>query len=216
MSARVPSVPEWTLAELVAHIAHAQWWAGRIVESRAQERPPKKDLPETPPPEALAHWLTEATERLLIILRNADLDVPVWSWTGRGNAAFWSRRMAHEVGVHRWDAQLTAGAPRPLDTALAADGIDEVFELMAAIDPGRFKGQDEAVHLHATDAGLDRVVRLGRDGLAVLHASGPAAVSVHGTASDLDLWLWGRPTADALRIEGDRALAERLVALTTA
>ena len=43
-----------------------------------------------------------------------------------------ARRACHELAVHRVDAQLAAGsAPDPVAPAVAADGIEEVFVLIA-------------------------------------------------------------------------------------
>ena len=39
---------------------------------------------------------------------------------------FWSRRLASETLVHRWDAELDAGIDgAPMDAAVAADAVDE-------------------------------------------------------------------------------------------
>ena len=74
---------------------------------------------------------------------------------GRGRTTapcgFWSRRQAHELAVHRWDAQLAAGAPQPIDRALAADGIQELFDILPARPGGAPTGNGETMHLHCTD-----------------------------------------------------------------
>ena len=45
----------------------------------------------------------------------------------------WPRRQAHEINVHRRDAELAAGLePAAMDPELASDGIDEYFELVRA------------------------------------------------------------------------------------
>ena len=59
----------------------------------------------------------------------------MWTWTPDHTVGFWSRRMAHEVAVHRWDAQGAAGDPSPIERELAVDGIQEVFDLMP-VRPG--------------------------------------------------------------------------------
>nr|BFE67524.1 hypothetical protein GCM10020092_008250 [Actinoplanes digitatis] len=36
--------------------------------------------------------------------------------------------MAHEISVHRWDAEAAAGRATPIETKLAADGVNEVLD----------------------------------------------------------------------------------------
>ena len=63
------------------------------------------------------------------------------------------------------------------------------------------------MHLHCTDTGDD----VPGEWLLTLTADGPTVEPVHakgdvaarGTASDLDLYLWGRVDADALEVFGD-------------
>jgi hypothetical protein len=38
--------------------------------------------------------------------------------------------MAHETAVHRFDAELAAGTPTPIEADLAADGVDEILGVM--------------------------------------------------------------------------------------
>ena len=115
--------------------------------------------------------------------------------------------------MHRWDAQRAGGPPAPLATALAADGIDELFEMLPYV-PGTRTGAGETVDLHCTDAPGEWLVRLGAGGLEVEHVPAPGDAAARGCASDLDLFLWGRISADALEVSGDAALVARLQTLT--
>jgi hypothetical protein len=68
---------------------------------------------------------------VLDLLASTDPAAPVWNFTpiALRTAAFWSRREAHEITVHRLDAQAAAGGiEAPLDPDFAADGIDEVLD----------------------------------------------------------------------------------------
>jgi hypothetical protein len=114
--------------------------------------------------------------------------------------------------VHRWDAELTAGAPTPLDAVLAADGIDEWLGILAVRGVGALaEGEPETtVHLHCTDVDGEWLVRRSPDGLDIERAHAKGDVAARATASDLDLYLWGRIPVDALELFGDPALLESL------
>ena len=72
--------------------------------------------------------------------------------------AWWHRRLAVEVAIHRWDAQHAVGAdggpsPDPLDGDVAAAGIEE---FMIEFLPGLLAQETTrelsgTLHLHATD-----------------------------------------------------------------
>ena len=209
----VPTCLDWDMAHLVTHIAQVQQWARLIVETRATERPPRSALPQPPERSELIPWFRQATSALLATLTAADPTIPVWTWTNERRVSYWARRQAHEVAVHRWDAQHAAGTPDPIATGLAADGIDELLEMLPFV-PGTRTGAGETIHLHCTDAPGEWLVRLGAGGLEVerVHAKGAAAA--RGRASDLELFLWGRVPADALEVFGDAALVARLQTLT--
>ncbi len=94
---------------------------------------------------------------------------PAWTFVpagpNAGTAGFWTRRQAHELTVHRYDAQLAAGTTAPVDADLAADGIDELLVVMlpfAASD--RLTGAGETIHVHCTDRPGEWVVRLAAGG----------------------------------------------------
>ena len=48
-----------------------------------------------------------------------------WTWSSDHSAGFVIRRLAQEIGVHRWDAELAAGIEHTIEATLASDGIDE-------------------------------------------------------------------------------------------
>lgn len=136
---------------------------------------------------------------------------------GHQRAGFWPRRMAHETTVHRVDAEQAAGRPvGDIEPALAVDGIDEVFSVFVPVfGPGRSPGDGRTVHLHATDAEGEWLIRFDVGAVTVEsgHAKGDAAV--RGPASELLLWLWGRIPLDELDVIGRRDAAEALREITT-
>ncbi len=210
--APVLSCPGWTMIDLVVHAGLVQRWATEIVATNAQERPPFGDAPKLATPAELADWFREGAAALVAALRAADPNAPVWNFAFERKLAFWFRRQAQEVSVHRWDAEVTAGAPSPLDAALAADGIDEWLGMLAVRGVGASpEGEGEtAIHLHCTDVDGEWLVRRSPDGLDIERAHAKGDVAARGTASDLDLYLWGRVPVDALEIFGDPALLDGL------
>ena len=80
-------------------------------------------------PDCLAAY-RESLDLLLAAVEARRPDEPCASFIGRESVGWWLRRQAHEVTVHRIDAQdavHAAGgpAPDPIDPDAAADGIDE-------------------------------------------------------------------------------------------
>jgi uncharacterized protein (TIGR03083 family) len=210
--APVLSCPGWTMVDLVVHAGLVQRWATEIVATNAQERPAFGEAPKLATPAELADWFREGSEALVAALQAADGDAPVWNFAFDRKLMFWFRRQAQEVSVHRWDAELTAGAPTPLDAALAADGIDEWLGMLAVRGAGALpEGETETtIHLHCTDVDGEWLVRRSPDGLDIERAHAKGDVAARGTASDLDLYLWGRVPVGALELFGDPALLEGL------
>lgn len=210
----VPSCPGWTLGDLVGHLGTVQTFVATMVETRAQERLDRKTLPAAAVGPPVVPWFREATVRLVRALVTTDPSTPMWTWTRERNAGYWARRQAHEAAIHRWDAEHTAGAPGPVDAALAVDGVDELLELHLGTRSEKFVGEPCTVHLHATDAAGEWFLRLGPDGLVVEHRHAKGDVAARGKASDLDLFLWGRLGDSALEVLGNRAILERVQRLT--
>jgi len=148
-----------------------------------------------------------------------DQKVPVWGWAGDHTSDFWARRQAHETSVHRIDAQLAAGAVLSIaPPELAADGIDEWFDVLVAATgiAARVTGTGETLHLHAIDTEGEWLFTRTPDGLGLerSHAKGDAAV--RGPASDLFLLLMNRRSLDhadgfgELEVFGDPAVVDNL------
>lgn len=214
----VPGCPDWTVNDLVWHIGTVQdFWAFVVTESApTPESYPKPLRPEgATPAESFALLRTFAAARaatLAQVLRAADPADRVWTWTGPQPVAWVLRRMAHEVAVHRFDAERSAGREHRLDPALAADGIDEFLTIMTALPP---QGSPLAgtVHLHCTDTAGEWTVGLDGDGRYVVrreHAKGD--VALRGASHDLLMVLWGRVGRATVESFGDPALADAFLA----
>jgi uncharacterized protein (TIGR03083 family) len=213
LRAAVPSCPGWITADLLWHIGEVHHFWGEVVRRRASH-PSEVPEPERPADGELLGWYRQGLERLLGVLAAADPATAVWTWAPQKDVAFVQRRMAQETAVHRVDAELAAGAPGPVDPALAVDGVDEFLRFHTA---GRREGAaplDGSVHLHATDAEGEWLITETGERLEVSggHAKGDAAA--RGTASDLLLLLWRRRSPGDVEVHGDAAVLERLLART--
>ena len=210
LDAPVPSCPAWSVQDLVAHIGEVQQWARLTVEQRATERISRRSLPSAPAGSAVIAWFREQAPALVATLASTDPSTPVWSFSDDRTTRFWCRRQAHEAAVHRWDTELAAGGSTAIATELAADGVDECLGMLPFRSPkDLLVGNGETVHLHCTDTDGEWVVTLGKDGTSTARVHAKSDVAVRGTASDLDLFVWGRIDPSAFEVFGDTELLAR-------
>ncbi len=214
VDAPVPSCPDWDIHALVLHTGSTQRWATTIVSTGATTYVPAD--PGVVPTErnGIFDWFDEGSGLLLDVLAHADPDAPVWSWGRDQHVRFWSRRMVHETAVHGWDAGAAAGNPRSLPADVAVDGVDEMFENLQQLIAFRselasLRGNGETVHLHATDADGEWLIRLTPDGIETSREHAKGDVAARGSASDLMLFVVGRVRPAQLEVFGDSALLER-------
>lgn len=211
LDARVPGTPDWNLGELGAHLIDVQRWATHIVETGT---PPTTD--PTVDAEHPADGLEQSHQALIAALEAADPDAACWNFTPTApqTKAFWFRRQANEVAMHRWDAEsavtddVTALAPE-----IAADAIDEFvhFMLPRVIQREQLDLSDLTtdVHVHCTDVEGEWTFEVVDQQLLVVAEHRKAAVAVRGPASDLVLFLYNRGRSDAVEIFGDTAEFDR-------
>lgn len=211
----VPTCPGWTMAKLVTHVGRGDRWAAEVVRTGGPVE--TRAVPDGKPGADVGAWLAASPRRLLDAVAAAP-DEPVWTFLGPRPAAWWVRRRLHESTVHWADAVLAAGGHPVLDPAVAADGVSEWLDLLAARPPAADPALDPGVvlHLHATDEGL------GPDGEWTITGTddgalrwepghGRGAAAVRGTASDLLLAGMRRIPAEPPRLEvlGDAAVLDR-------
>jgi uncharacterized protein (TIGR03083 family) len=227
-SARVPSCPEWDAADLVWHLGEVQWFWATIVEERRSSPEGMTEPERAASYEGLLAFAREQAARLVRVLADADPAAEVYMWAPDRTVGYIRRRQAHEALIHRLDAELAASDVTSMDPALASDGVAEALEVMHGLVPSwaTFTPSDDLVSVECSDTGLVMPVRLGRvvgtdpddgaahdqPGLVVERSPGPFAVTVTGTADDVDAWLWHRRPASALTVAGDAAVFERLKA----
>ena len=216
----VPRCPGWTVADLTEHVTATLRWVRALAPRGVIDRPADPVIPDPRPPwpEALDHLRREMTGTIET-LDALDPDLPSWTWPAQARrAGFWQRRMAHEISVHRWDAEAAAGRATPIETKLAADGVNEVLDTW--LPAGRRKGPTDlygVVHLVATDASYEWFVRLRGAGVSLLDTGTILDSDDHhpraeasGTASDVLLALMGRIETDNLLVTGDPRLISPL------
>ena len=228
----VPTCEGWTVDDLAWHLAEVQHFWAEVVSTG-------KDgddvvAPARPGDSAgLAELGARSGTGLLTALASRTPQDRCWSWHEDGGSVGWvARRQAHEVLVHRVDAELAAGrAVTPPSAELAADGVDEVLRVMVDGVPGwgTFTPDGLTVRVVCSNAPAAWVLALGRftgtgpdsgteydlDAAALLQEDGGGvdALTLEGPAWDLDRWLWGRGDLAGVAVSGDVALVERLRAL---
>jgi len=223
LNQRVPWSRTWRLGNLVHHVGAVHRWATDLVRTDARRYRPIRDTDDWPPDPtapAVAVWLIAGREPLLSALESADPDHKMWAWGVDQHVRFWSRRMTHETGIHRADAQLTVGLSPGFDRVIAADGISEFLDNLWRArawrrDMGALRGRGETLALSATDTG-DRwtIVRsdTGFDWTHHVRGRAPRAdVTVSGTVTDLYLLAWKRvrPDHPGIRMRGDAAIYDQ-------
>ncbi len=205
----VPTCPGWTVQRLVQHLGRVFEMVTRVLQAADPQSPPSRVEPA--PGDVFAifdHQLATMRE----ILAATDPATPVWHFTPTApkTAAFWSRRMAHEVTVHRIDVQAAAGTNSVVDPDFAADGIDEVLtrHIQRRTDAWAVGTHAGTVLYHAADAGRAWTVRLvpGQLPQTVAEAVTEPDASVIGLADAVYRVAWGRPSGAV--ISGDRALVD--------
>ncbi len=217
----VRSCPGWSLNDLGYHVGTL--YLHKIAALRSGERPSP-----WPPERQEGIWLAPvpalleaSSSELLAELSAREPTQPCWTWLAEDQTVgFWARRMAQETVIHRWDAQDAVGRQTPIDSRVAADGIDE---LLVAFLAGDWSDEPQPGPSGTVDvlAGEDRWrVELRPEAVAVQHfavqgagaanaATDPADAQIAGGCEEMLLALWGRhqlPQAAA----GDQSLVDAL------
>jgi uncharacterized protein (TIGR03083 family) len=216
--APIPSCPGWTVADLVGHLGSVHRWATSIVRSGQY-------MDEEPPPAVgvveLLAWFDDGARSLAAALRAAGPGNDCWTFGPQPRrAGFWIRRQAHETALHLWDLRSALRAPGAMDTALAADGVDEVVRVFVPrqVRLERIPPLPGAIRL--VDGETGRSWFLGGDGTS---PDGPpagmgateVAATVSGRPEDLLLALWRRVDLGdaAVTVTGDPETARRIFAV---
>jgi uncharacterized protein (TIGR03083 family) len=213
LDAPVPHCPGWDVRRLVRHVGKVFERTAIVVEENLDGPPDRDRFSRFPEDGGAYDRFREVLTEMVDVLRAADPEAPAWNFTGASEVtAFWPRRMANEIAVHRWDAEEASGAaPGPVRTERAVDGIDELLTVLLPFSAAQTATEVHgSVHLHCTDTEGEWLTVL--DGGTVTttreHAKGDLAVK--GPASTLFLWAWNRAPlgSEGLESFGDPSLAD--------
>ncbi|GAA2865474.1 hypothetical protein Acy02nite_13260 [Actinoplanes cyaneus] len=214
MAAPVPGCPDWSLRDLVAHLGEVQrFWALVVTEADPSGPPPRDRKGSTFPQSDLLEWFGESTRMLSAALRAAGPDAPCWAWWPADAATYTAgavaRHQVQEAAVHAYDAWEALGKPEPLPAAVAVDGVSEFLSTCLG-SLGAWPHRPARVQFQAIE-GPSWIVDLSPAGATPdPAASGDPVTRIHGTASDLVLFLYRRLPLDAVRIDGDHEVAAQL------
>ncbi|HZE66560.1 MAG TPA: maleylpyruvate isomerase family mycothiol-dependent enzyme [Sporichthyaceae bacterium] len=220
----VPFCPGWTGRDLAVHLAGVYRWVSTVVGERMPEPPSmerRAGLYADPDPsddQGVHDRLQQARSTVVATLRATPNDAQVWTiWPAGSPREFWIRRQLHETLVHRVDAQnlgrseadVHTGAE--LDTALAADGVDEMMVGFSCRYANHLRNP-ETVTLAVQSTDIDRAwwCVIGPDDPSMGRGAPPqaATATVRGKSGELLLWLWNRRRASGLEVSGDPTALE--------
>jgi uncharacterized protein (TIGR03083 family) len=210
----VPTCEGWEVRDLAVHVAEfSGFWCHVLCEGTGRAKPP---FPEPPgEDEELVAWMTSAFTALIDALESTPPATPVWTWFDADHTAgFVARRCAHELAVHRYDAQASRGICTPIPAELAADGVDEVLDVLVTTRQHSGQGSGRVLALRSSDVGMEWLVTLEPDRIATVRTSQDEAppegsnLIVSGTASDVELTLYHRPTLSPVDVHGDYSVLD--------
>jgi uncharacterized protein (TIGR03083 family) len=219
LTAPVPNCPEWTVDDLVRHVAVVYLHKVACMRQRKPPDPWPPDLSGEPALALLDRAYGELTAEFAV--RQPVQTAHTW-YEPEQTVGFWIRRMAQETVIHRVDAEQALREPlAEIPADLALDGIDEVLECFLAYGsqgwPEMFAGilpSEETGAVGVRAAGSGWLVRAAPDGVRVERSTpdAPAPAGLAGTPDVVLLWLWRRADSGVTR-EGDLAEVDRLHAL---
>jgi uncharacterized protein (TIGR03083 family) len=223
LTAQVPTCPEWTVEDLIRHVA--DFYLNVVV--RRLHMPGDVPMVELPPDAfvALDHGYNAAVQELAG--RHPEEHV---GQMPHETVYYWTRRATHETAIHRVDVELAVADPIvPMPRDLAIDGIDEMltgflseltrlFPEEFAADLSDWNGNGVAVS--TGDAAWWITIRPDRADVTRVDPGqtfGRAArARIHGDPARLVYWLYNRANNDQVTTTGDHQLVAQLKRLLTA
>lgn len=218
LNPEVPSTPGWSVRDVIAHLGQVHRQKTHIVRELLVDEEPDFSAFAIRDDDALLEWFAEGLHEMTAVFSVADPATHVHTWHEPDQTVgFWIRRMAHETVIHRVDAELGHGAPTPVNPILGADGVDEILTTFMEGYPPWAEVTRSPVAVRLESEGRRWNVRfLSWTGTSPnsgktyedeagieLEADGPSpSAVVRGSGDALDLFLWGRGSADGLVTEG--------------
>jgi uncharacterized protein (TIGR03083 family) len=209
----VPTCEGWEVRNLAVHVGEfCEFWSHVLCEGSGR---PKPSFHDAPADDQLVPWVADACGALITEFEATPASTRAWTWFELDQTAGWvARRSAHELSVHRYDAQSARGICTPISTELAADGIDEVFDALITNRDHSGRGSGRILSLRSSDVGAEWVITLAPSRIEVERRTQDDSpfegsdLVVSGTASDLELTLYHRPTLSPVDVHGDYTVLE--------
>ena len=213
MDVPVPTCEGWEVRDLAVHVGEfCGFWTHVLCQSTGR---PKTPFPDPPADDHLPEWMADRCVDLVGALMVTPPETPTWTWfEADPSAGFVMRRCAHELAIHRFDAQAAHGITMPIAPELAADGIDEILDVLVTARPRSGHATGRSMRLRSTDLGLEWSMTLWPDRIDVTRGSDDAGavegadLIVSGTVSDLELTLYHRPSLGTLDVHGDYSVLD--------
>ncbi len=204
----VPSCDGWVVRDVVTHVAEVYEHKVRVMADNAWPDP-------WPPPAGFEaggplEFLQQAKADLFAEFAEHETTEETTTFSPDDTTImFWIRRMALEIAVHRYDAELAHDDTTAIPDDESVDGIDELLRVMLECD------ESENVPTEFPIDGLVAVETGGRRWLCDVReksfavsddASTPAVATVSGEPMAVYLWLWGRMGDRAVERSGNREI----------
>lgn len=190
--ARVLSCPEWSVRDIVQHLAQVHYFWTILVEHRVTDLTALDGMEHPTPPDDYRELVAlgrELAEQMAKTLESADQSIEIWSWADQNDVAFVTRHQVQEAAIHRWDIQsATPDGPSPIASDVADDSIDE-FLRVSLPSRDEWKPSLETVHIHCTDTGSDWFIEPNG---TIEARGGSADVTLSAPASEILLALYRR------------------------
>jgi uncharacterized protein (TIGR03083 family) len=203
----VPCCEGWRVRDVLTHTAEVYQHKVRVMADNAWPDPwPPAGFESREPVE----FLRESKADLFAEFAEHETTDQTTTFSPHDTTiAFWIRRMALEVAVHRYDAELAHGDTSAIPDDEALDGIDELLRVMLEAD------ESESI---TTEFPIDAKVAVESGGRRWLcdvretsfqvsdDASTPAVATVSGEPMPVYLWLWGRVGDRVVERSGNREI----------
>lgn len=210
--ASVPTCPDWSVADLVAHQGMVHRWARANLLAEDAPFVRESEVLDTVGLDALASWFREGVAFLVETLRSVDPEVQAMVFLADAGPPreFWARRQTFETTIHAVDAlsadlgRIPTADEAGIDRDLALDGIDELLCGFVPRDRSRLRS-DESYTLAVRPDDSDRGWRLSVSLEPVVtervrDAADSTDATIAGSAAQLLLGLWNR--GDELAVGG--------------
>lgn len=200
LDARVPTCPEWTVTDLVAHTGMVHRWCADTL--RGTRSDPLDHEAEGRASADVLQWFDDGATELLDVLSKTPQEWEGFFFLRTAEHARdgWARRQCHETTVHAVDA-MAARLGRPptagevwFTPELAVDGIDE---LLTGFVPRRSaplrSAQPLTIEVRTSDADATWCLRVSEEPTVVAREGVPDPdARWSGPARSLYLALWNR------------------------